>query len=84
MPTRAIKAIFYTRFHHEKGKHFAPVVKLIPKVHRVARSTPSPSRRYNTVNVTLCSASVTFSILIGDAIPHTYTAILRPPHHLLH
>lgn len=43
MPTRAIKAIFYTRFHHEKGSrvlHQVPAGSIIPSSLPSARPTP--------------------------------------------
>ncbi|RMZ67435.1 nitrogen permease regulator 2 [Pyrenophora seminiperda CCB06] len=43
MPTRAIKAIFYTRFHHEKGNrvlHQVPAGAIIPSTLPSALTTP--------------------------------------------
>ena len=43
MPSRAIKAIFYTRFHHEKGSrvlHQVPAGSIIPSSLPSARPTP--------------------------------------------
>lgn len=31
MPTRAIKAIFFTRFHHEKGAHQIVAFRRVPR-----------------------------------------------------
>ncbi|USP79265.1 hypothetical protein yc1106_06539 [Curvularia clavata] len=69
MPTRAIKAIFYTRFHHEKGNrvlHQVPPGAIIPSTLPSALTTPlfpfSSVTQYLIPTQQFCDRLLTFCV----------------------
>jgi hypothetical protein len=79
MPTRAIEAIFYTRFHHEKGiRPASPSMTNTNTSIRLTRPPPSSPPQHNPRQNLLLHA---LPLLLDNVLPHTLPTLLRPAPH---